>query len=108
MKIKDDKLVPLLGAADEIAPNLRKLQEGAPEAFDAIYTNLIAAAQRLDLSDVLKEIGSNPGEADTTYEGQRDAYVAKRVADLKQPASPDLIIKLRSEFAATNPNAGKE
>ena len=108
MKIRDDKLEPLLGAADEIAPNLRKLQEGAPEAFDAIYTNLMAAAQRLDLSDVLKEIGSNPGEADNSYEGQRDAYVNKRVAELKQPASPDLIIKLRSEFAMTNPNAGRE
>lgn len=108
MKIKDDGLVPLLGAADEIAPNLRALEAAAPEAFAAVYGNLVAAAQRVDLAKAFAELGSNPGEADNTYEGLRDAYVAKRVAELGQPASPDLIIKLRSEFALTNPNAGKE
>lgn len=108
MKIREDGLEPLLGASDEIAPNLRALQDAAPEAFAAVYGNLVAAAQRVDLAKAFSELGSNPGEQDTTYEGLRDAYVAKRLADLKQPASPDIIIKLRSEFAATNPNAGKE
>ena len=108
MKIKDDGLVPLLGAADEIAPNLRALEAAAPEAFAAVYGNLVAAAQRVDLAKAFGELGANPGEADNSYEGQRDAYVAKRLAELGQPASPDHIIKLRSEFTVMNPNAGKE
>lgn len=108
-KIKDDGLVPLLGAAEQVAPNLRALEAGAPEAFAAVYGNLVAAAQRTDFAKALGELGNAEPEGPQSYQDRRDAYVAKRIAE-----NPDLtadqatIIKLRSEFVVLHPEAVAE
>jgi hypothetical protein len=109
-KIAADKIDTLLGAADEVATTLDEIAKAAPEAFATLYQNLVAAAQRADLSATIgKELGSNPGEAEEkTYEEKRDEYVAKRLEDDRTlTADQTTIFKLRSEFVQLNPNAGR-
>ena len=102
-KFEKDGLTGLLGSSDEVAPNLRALEAAAPEAFAAVYGNLVAAAQRVDLAKALGELGENTGEAPDPYT-QRDQWVAKMLA-----ASPDADVKkLRSDFWALHPDAFAE
>ena len=100
-KIKDDGLEPLLGSAVEVAPNLAALEAGAPEAFAAVYGNLLAAAQRVDLAKALGlEIGSAEAEATDPYE-QRDAWVKKQL----EAAPTADVNKLKADFWVAHPEA---
>lgn len=108
-KITGDGLDVLLGAADQVADTLAVIRDRAPEQFDTLYANLTAAAQRVDLAKTLGlEIGENPGEPEIlTYEEQRDAWVAKQITAKSLNPDHQTIIRLRSEFAALNPTAGR-
>jgi len=102
-KYEHDGLTPLLGAAEEVAPQLRALQAAAPEAFAAVYGNLVAAAQRVDLAKALGELGENTGEAPDPYT-QRDQWVGKMLT-----ADPNAdVVKLRSDFWKLHPDAFAE
>jgi hypothetical protein len=78
-RVADDGLDALLGKAEDVGPTLRRLADADAEAFDSIYANLVAAAQRDGLSKAFDEIGENAGESDPV--ARRDAWVAKRKED---------------------------
>ena len=101
LKLRADGLEPLLGAADQVAPTLRVLKDSAPEAFDAIYANLTAAAQRVDLAKAFSELGASEGEEDADPIGKRDRWVSK----LKKAGDTRTIKELRAEFWVQHPDA---
>lgn len=98
LKVREDGLEDLLGPAETVGPQLRTLQDAAPDAFATVYGNLLAAAQRVDLSKAFEEIGASEGEVDAI--AKRDAYVAKRRADGDYTSD---IYKLRKEFWEAHP-----
>lgn len=79
-RMADDGLEVLLGKAEEVGPTLRRLADADAEAFDSVYANLVAAAQRADLGTAFTEIGKNEGEGADPI-AKRDAWVAGRMKD---------------------------
>jgi hypothetical protein len=97
-RVADDGLDVLLGKAEEIGPALRELADAAPDAFDSVYKNMHAAAQRVDLADVLGEIGEDQGETDPL--SKRDAWVQK----MRKDGDSRTAATLRTEFWDLHPD----
>lgn len=97
-RVSDDELEVLLGKADEVGPVLRELADAAPDAFDSLYKNMQAAAQRVDLAGTLAEIGEDQGEIDPL--AKRDAWVSK----MRKDGDSRSVATLRTDFWETHPD----
>jgi len=74
------KAIPLedaLGAADEIGPILRDIDEKAPEELAKILPALEAAAQRIETGGLFVEKGKETGEEAVEPLSKRDSWVEK-------------------------------
>ncbi len=97
-RVADDGLDVLLGKAEEVGPVLRELADAAPDAFDSVYKNMQAAAQRVDLGAALGEIGEDQGETDPI--SKRDAWVIK----MRKDGDARSVATLRTEFWELHPD----
>lgn len=102
-KVREDRMDILLGKAEESGPLLRRLADADPEAFNAVYGSMLAAAQRVDLAKAIAEFGENRGEGSDPH-ARKQAYVAKR----REAGDERTIAEIESEFWKQNPELVRE